>query len=196
MNKLLALVLVLGTAMAFSPKAGAAQCPDCGLLKGTYNFNLTGEAAIASTSGYCSQNAGSNVAAAFTSGELDFDGHGNILPGGQSGVLSMGATSCALFGIVGGSYSIEDRGNGTFEATGVMDFASANHNAPCRESSGDLALGSQPFVITGLIGGKILLIRTYGSDAGVATYAEGTGGQTTCSALIMNFITKGTVDKY
>lgn len=197
MNKLLALVLVLGTAMAFAPKAGAAEaeCPSCGLLNGKYNVNVNGAAVVgAATYGTCSQ-AGS-LAAAFTSGQLQFDGHGNISRVGQDGVLSIGATSCTFFGIVGGSYSVEDRGDGTFEATGVMNFESENPYAPCANSGDNLFLGSQPFVMTGRIGGKQAHITTYGADT-TANYAEGNGGSgITCKAPILNFITSGTAQKY
>lgn len=199
MKKFLALILMLGTAVAFAPKAGAAECPNCQLLKGDYNFNITGNAVVDTTptTGTCSQSG--SVAAAFTNGELRFDGHGNISRVGQSGVLSIGATTCTNFGIVGGSYEVEDRGDGNFEAIGVMNVASQNAYSPClKNSTGQLALGSQPFVITGHIGGKKLDITTYGVDStGAATYAEGPFGHATnCTAPIENFITSGTVEKY
>lgn len=192
MKKLLVLVLVLGTVLAFLPNADAAGCPSCGLLKGKYNFNVRGQAVVgAATSGTCSQTG--TTAAAFTSGEIRFDGQGNIVASNQGGTLSVGATSCTFFGILGGSYSVEDRGDGTFEATGVMNFASENPYSPCGNSSGNLALGNQPFVITGKIGGKEIDIVTSGVDAnGAANYAEGNGGVgVTCQAPIQNFITSG-----
>ena len=107
------------------------------------------------------------------------------------GVLSIGATSCTFFGILGGNYTVENRGDGTFEATGVMTFQSQNVYSPCGTSAGNLALGNQPFVVTGDIGGKEINIATYGADS-AANYAEGTGAGITCQAPIQNFITSGT----
>jgi hypothetical protein len=186
-RRLFALVLVLAIAL---PAVADAQCANCGLLKAKYNFNLRGQAVVgAATSGTCSQTG--SVAAAFTSGGINFDGHGNITPGHYSGVLSIGATSCTFFGILGGTYTVENRGDGTFEATGVMNFQTQNAYSPCGTSPGNLALGSQSFVVTGDIGGKEISIATYGADP-AANYAEGTGAGITCQAPIQNFITSGT----
>lgn len=200
---------MLGTATAFAPKAGSAQsralknpsaallrveggrrlpgsCPNCdGLLKGRYNVNLTGEAVVGTaTTGTCEQTG--SVAAAFTGGELDFDGHGDILPAGQSGVLSIGATSCDV-AIAGRIYSVSD-GEYFLFASGNIRFLTEDHSAPCCSSEGCLDLGFyQPFRITGRIGSKELEITTYGTKA-PATYAEGSSGSLTCTAPIENFI--------
>lgn len=189
MKKLSLMILVLGMAFALAPSAHAQKCPDCGLLKGSYYFNVRGQAVIGTpTLGTCKVSP--TTAAAFTSGRIIFDGHGNIGMGNYPGVLSVGATSCTFFGINRGTYSVEDKGDGTFEAKGVMYFDSENPYAPCNNTS--LALNGQPFVITGTIGGKEIDITTNGADP-AATYAEGNPGTgLSCQAPIENFLTSGT----
>ncbi len=185
MRKLLILNLVLGGALLVGPGV-YAQTVGPEVLKGGYNFNLLGQAVLGpATSGNCMQTG--SVAAALTGADIHFDGNGRISGTTEIGTVSIGATSCTATVIVNGTYTVEDKGNGNFEANATVNFLSENPYAPCS----DLKLGSQPFNIIGKNKGDKIYITTSGADPG-ATYVEGVFGQSiTCKAPIQNFLTSG-----
>ncbi len=188
--KKLSLAFALFSVMTFAWRVLFAQGADG--LQGFYDFSATGQALLGGpTSGTCT--ATGMTPASLFDGVIFVDGHGGLNGTGTRVGISIGATTCTAPNYnISGSYTFTDKGEGTFEVTGLLTTNFAGRSAAC----GGTALTNQPFTLIGTKGGNSFTFTTAGAGDG-STYAEGpAAGPISCSAPILNFVTSGTGKKF
>jgi hypothetical protein len=161
-----------------------AQDPDH-VLSGAYAFNARGQAVLGTaTMGTCSVSGA--VPAELSTALAQFDGNGHV-SGSEFGV-SIGATSCAPVNFnFTGTYNVDEKGDGSYEATGMLTLTFVGRGAACAETK----LINQAFTIIGNIKDKSFTFSTAATGDG-SVYAEGPpAGPVTCIAPLANMIVSG-----
>jgi hypothetical protein len=167
--------IVFGLLFCSLPAASAVHAaPDP--LSGTWAISTSGIALIGTpTNGSCS------VSGTVPAGIYDINatfGEGTITILNMG--ISIGGTNCTSASFQGtGTYAIDDRGKGGFEANGVLSSAFTGRGAACAATS----LTNVAFTIIGNIPQHSISITLNGLESG--TYAEGPpAGPITCNAPI------------
>lgn len=174
--------VMLGILLCSLVGAASAHAQAGDPLKGTWAISTAGSAVIGtantgSCAGQGTQPASLyDIRATFASGTI------SILDLG----ISMGGTTCTPVNFQGtGSYTIEDRGNGNFVASGTFSSSAIGRLAACQA----LSLTNAAFTAIGRIADHSMTITINGLDAG--NYAEGQGASVTCTAPIKNLTGSG-----
>lgn len=152
-------------------------------LAGTWGISASGQASLGTpTSGECSVN--DTVPASLYDSSIQFT-HGSIIIHNLG--INIGATNCSSVNFQGsGTYTIVDKGNGSFEANGTFTPAFAGRGAACSATG----LTDVSFTIIGKTGDSTFTITINGVGSG--TYAEGPpAGPTTCTAPVLNLTGTG-----
>jgi hypothetical protein len=157
-------------------------------LEGTWGISSAGQAALGSPdSGTCSVNG--TVPAALYDSVIQFTG-GQIIIHNLG--INIGATNCSSPNFQGsGTYTVMDKGDGGFEASGTFSTQFVGRGAAC---SG-ISLNTVAFTAIGKTKDGTITVTINGLDSG--TYAEGPPpGPTTCTAPILNFTASGAGKKF
>jgi hypothetical protein len=177
--------ILFGLLLCSLVAANAVQAADP--LAGSWGFSTAGTASLdTATNGNCKAN-GTQPAAIFDS-FMDFS-NGTITIH-KLGIL-IGATTCTSLNFQGtGTYTVEDKGKGGFEATGTLTPTFVGRAAAC---SGTV-LTNLAFTIIGKMSDSTATITINGLESG--TYAEGPPpGPLSCTTPILNLTGAGTGKK-
>jgi hypothetical protein len=153
------------------------------LLKGNYAFQTSGTALLsqASPSGCVASGVDVTVVPAALHGTLSFDGNGNITSSTKLGFDIAGTVCNAINYQVTGTYDVQSKGHGAFDASGILGVSSQSPFAQC----GLTFVTGINLSLTGNISEHSIMIGTFGAGAG-SSFARGT-----CTATVQDFVSSG-----
>lgn len=178
----------LGIALAAAVLLASSGARAADRAQGHWIFLASGQALLGS--GTC-QFSSMSVPTSLSSGNIYLTPDPAVPGTGTVSInflFNIGATNCtsANFHGSGGSYTVVDRADGSFEATGTFSVSPSATSGACST----ITLNHVDFDMIGGAAGASLAITGF-SSTGSGTYAEG-GSSVSCTEPIVDITAKGT----